>query len=197
MNKLYPEYSKKKIIKNVKYTGIGALIILITIVLPAEYNVDITGFGKFTGLNKLAPNYQELQETIDTSETDLIEEDIEIMKPDNTNDISVKSYEYNTLEKIITLPPKANKEIKFKMYKDSEMTFSWESSETVYFDQHGEPTTSEGKKFLPYKTVKDGKQKQDNGIIIAEFTGTHGWYWRNLSNKSATIKLSLSGNFEE
>jgi hypothetical protein len=82
------------------------------------------------------------------------------------------------------------------MYKWDEMAFNWESSEIVYFDQHWEPTTNEGKEFLPYKTVKEWRQESDDGVITAEFTGTHGWYWKNLSNKEATIRLVLKGNFK-
>ncbi len=197
MNKLHPEYTKEKILKNVKYTAIWAIIILITIVLPAEYGIDPLGFWKMTWLNKLAPNYQEenlesnmdIEEKVVETNSIKVEEIISIKKE--------KSYDYQTLEKTYTLNAKANTEIKFKMYKWSEMTFDWESSELVYFDQHWEPTTKEWKDFLPYKTVKEWKQMSDNWKLVAEFTWTHGWYWRNLSNNKATIKLSLKGNFEE
>jgi hypothetical protein len=197
MNKLHPEYTKEKVLKNVKYTAIWAIIILITIVLPTEYGIDPLGFWKMTWLNKLAPNYQEenLESNIDIEEKVVeansiqVEEIISIKKE--------KSYDYQTIEKTYTLNAKANTEIKFKMYKWSEMTFDWESSELVYFDQHWEPTTQEWKEFLPYKTVKEWKQMSDNWNLVAEFTWTHGWYWRNLSNNKATIKLILKGNFEE
>jgi hypothetical protein len=35
-----------------------------------------------------------------------------------------------------------------------------------------------------------------SGVLTAEFTGTHGWYWRNLSNDDITIKLTLKGKFQ-
>lgn len=208
-----PEYSKEKVLKNVKYTAIWAVIILITIVLPAEYGIDPTGFWKMTWLTKLAPNY--IDENVEQcSETELsictgtkkeenieqsFEEAIKIVEKSEENKEENKetSNVSNKLEKTYTIPAKGNVEIKFKMNKWDEMTFNWESSELVYFDQHWEPTTREWKQFLPYKTVKDWKQNSDGWNIVAEFTWTHGWYWRNLSNNEMTVKLSLNGTFEE
>jgi hypothetical protein len=200
MNHFPPEYSKEKILKNVKYTTIWAAIIFVIIVLPAEYGKDPTWFWKLTWLNKLAPNYQ--VESIDTVESsNAIESDTSVTQDTLTRQESIKednepSYDYQELEKTYTLKAWRDTEVKFKMYKWGEMTFDWQSTGTVYLDQHWEPTTSEGKAFLPYKSVKEWRFESDSGTLRAEFTGTHGWYWRNLSNEEITIKLTLKGNFK-
>ncbi|NDK09451.1 hypothetical protein GW846_01585 [Candidatus Gracilibacteria bacterium] len=200
MNNLQPEYSKEKILKNVKYTATGATIIFLTLILPAEYGIDPFGTGKLTGLNKLAPNYvaesidsQESSETLETGTS--VTQDTVNKQVSNTENTG-SSYEYKELEKTYTLEAGEDREVKFDMNKGDEMRFSWQSSEVIYFDQHGEPTTEEGKEFLPYKTVKEGKQSSDEATLTAEFTGTHGWYWRNLSNNKVTITLVSKGNFK-
>ncbi len=186
MNQTPPTYNKQQVFKNIKYTSIWAVIIFVIIILPAEFWIDPTGFWKLTGLNKLAPNYSESTKEIEWNE-DVTNEEI----------VNEPSYDFQNFEKEYSFWPWEDREIKFKMYKGSELNFEWNSSELMYFDQHGEPTTREGKEFLPYKTEKTGKQDNDTWKIVAEFTWTHGWYWRNLSNNDAVIKVKLSWNFEE
>lgn len=207
-----PEYTKQDVIKNVKRSGIWAVIILILIVLPAEYNIDITGFGRLTGLTKLV----EVKDTESTQEdvTTLSNDDYEKARQEllsktsfDTNkgvkkdDVVVTPVAKNTDDKVLTkiysLGPRQDKEIKFKMNKGDKTDFTWSTTQTVYLDQHGEPTTPEGSKFLPFKSTKTGKYQRDSWTIIAEFTGTHGWYWRNLSNETIQIELTMKGQFEE
>ena len=46
-------------------TIIGALILLVLVVLPAEYGIDPTGFGELTGLDALSSEAYETIEIID------------------------------------------------------------------------------------------------------------------------------------
>jgi len=200
MNNLQPEYSKEKILKNVKYTATWATIIFLTLILPAEYGIDPFGTWKLTWLNKLAPNYvaesidsQESSETLETGTS--VTQDTVNKQVSNTEN-TWSSYEYKELEKTYTLEAWEDREVKFDMNKWDEMRFSWQSSEVIYFDQHWEPTTEEWKEFLPYKTVKEWKQSSDEATLTAEFTWTHGWYWRNLSNNKVTITLVSKWNFK-
>ncbi len=50
--------------------------------------------------------------------------------------------------------------------------------------------------FLPYTSTKEWRFASDSGTLSSEFTGTHGWYWRNLSNEEITIRLILKGEFK-
>lgn len=198
-----PEYSKQEVLKNVKRSALGAFVIFITIVLPAEYNIDITWFGKLTGLTKLA---QVDSDDTDLSEEVFFEENTRENMPDGNKlditDVSVVKTETSEknikkITKTYTLGPRKDKEVKFKMNKGDTIDFTWQTTQTVYLDQHGEPTTSEGKEFLPFVSTKTGKYKKDSDSLTAQFTGTHGWYWRNLSNKTIQIQLTLEWEFEE
>lgn len=194
MNYIQPEYTKKQVIKNVKITFIWAIIILILIVLPAEYNIDILWFWKVTWLNKLSENYQ--PDTNDIISEEIFEQQKSEIFSQNENwdtlDLNTK-----TLDRVITIWPKASKEIKYKMNKWDTMYFSWSSPVELYLDQHGEPTTNEGKEFLPYKSVKTGRYTKDTDTLVAEFTWTHWWYWRNLTNQTIEITLNMKWDFEE
>lgn len=210
MNYKQPEYTKEEVLKNVKRTSIWALIILILVVLPAEYNIDITWLWKLTWLVKLAENYEpknnnklsedeyqkQKNELFWTTSKEKNEIQSEIKE--ETNDTTSKNDSpQNSLTRTITIWPKGSKEIKYNMNKWDTMKFSWSSPVELYLDQHWEPTTSEWKEFRPFKSVKTGRYTRDTDTLIAEFTGTHGWYWRNITNKTIEIELTMKGQFTE
>ena len=45
--------STPKLIKSTVLAAIGAAVLLVTVVMPAEYAIDPTGFGKLTGLQQM------------------------------------------------------------------------------------------------------------------------------------------------
>lgn len=200
MNNIKPNYSKEQVIKNVKKSGIVATILLFLVVLPAEYNIDITGFWSLTGLVKLSEDYRESNKEVES----ISQDEYEKQKQELLSESSTKTVEKTspqkaekTLTRTITIGPRWNREIKYKMNKWDVMRFSWSSPEIVYLDQHWEPTTDAGSAFLPFKSTKTWKFKRDSDTLTAEFTGTHGWYWRNLSNRKIEIELTMKGQFEE
>lgn len=178
MNNKIPEFKKEKILNSIYIALIWSIIIFILIILPHAHSIDLTGFGKITGLMHIAEENKEIK-SIEESEK------------------NNKNTKLKTLERIITLPAKWDIEIKFKVNKWDVFNFSWKSSKVVYFDFHGTPTQKEWKRFLPFKSYLDGKKDFHKDSLIPEFTGTHGWYWRNLSNETITITLSLEGDFEK
>ena len=40
-----------------------------------------------------------------------------------------------------------------------------------------------------------GSETRKSGKIIAAFDGSHGWFWRNRTNKNITITLKTSGEY--
>ncbi|MDO9067096.1 MAG: hypothetical protein Q7W05_01410, partial [Deltaproteobacteria bacterium] len=64
----------------------------------------------------------------------------------------------------------------------------------VNFDMHGEPPNA-GSDFTSY--WKDKEQASAQGIFVAPFDGTHGWFWRNRGDKPVTVKVKVSGFYEK
>ncbi|HBO2374451.1 TPA: transmembrane anchor protein, partial [Pseudomonas aeruginosa] len=47
-----------------------------------------------------------------------------------------------------------------------------------------------------YHSYSKAKQvKGDKGEFTAIFDGTHGWFWRNRSNRDVTITLKTKGEY--
>ncbi|MGA1740659.1 MAG: hypothetical protein ACO4AC_00610 [Pseudohongiellaceae bacterium] len=57
--------SVANLLKATVATIIGAVVLLVLVVLPAEYGIDPTGFGELTGLNDLAGEAYEVVEITD------------------------------------------------------------------------------------------------------------------------------------
>jgi hypothetical protein len=65
----------------------------------------------------------------------------------------------------------------------------------VYVDYHGHDP-SLGDKFWVRYSEQDGVERA-SGSLVAPFSGEHGWYWLNVSDKPVTIKLTVSGYYDK
>ncbi|ODT76348.1 MAG: hypothetical protein ABS76_31450 [Pelagibacterium sp. SCN 64-44] len=54
--------SKERLIRSTIIAGISATVILVTVVLPSEYGIDLTGFGRLTGLKSMGDIKMQLAE---------------------------------------------------------------------------------------------------------------------------------------
>ena len=94
----------------------------------------------------------------------------------------------------ITLPGFAEKEFKFKVEKGNTLEYAWKTNGgNIFFDFHGEPEGDTKGYFKSYRTSTDS---QSEGSVKAPFTGTHGWYWKNESEKPVNITLNVRGDFQ-
>jgi len=61
----------------------------------------------------------------------------------------------------------------------------------VNFDLHGHG----GGQSVTYK--KGRGSTGDEGEIVAEFDGEHGWFWRNRDNSDVTVTVQVRGEYAE
>ena len=156
-------------------TGIALLIasiVLITVVLPAEYGVDVTGAGRLLGLTGMA------EESSAVSAQLMHEHD----------------RKYRSGRVVINIPAGEALEYKATLEAGEPLLYSWTvAGGPVYFEFHGEPTEGEWPKDY-YRSYQIKERSQgEHGSFVAPFTGVHGWYWKNLSNEPAAITLEASG----
>jgi hypothetical protein len=148
-----------------------AAVVLITLILPAEYNIDPTGIGEKLGLTKLAPENMITAVAV-------------------TPDSAAQAKD----EIIVIVPPKRGVEFKFSMNQYDKMTYSWHSDDgAIYHDLHGEPKGDTTGYFESYTITTAAKME---GSFTAPFTGSHGWYWKNTTDKPITINLTTSGQYQ-
>jgi hypothetical protein len=98
-------------------------------------------------------------------------------------------------EKTVTLAPHSGIEVKAHMAKGDHFIFRWTATAPIRMDMHGEPSHGKEGEFSTYWKQKDLSEAQ--GSFTAPFDGTHGFYWRNGSEKPVTITLKTAGFYKD
>jgi hypothetical protein len=165
--------SSKTLIKASVSAIIVAAIVLVTIILPGEYNIDPTGIGKKLGLTVLATAGEEQQPVASLA-------------------ASKGTDEFQTIE--VTVPAGRGIEYKFYMEQYEKMTYEWlTDGEQLYFDLHGEPEGDTTGYFESFAIAATNEMK---GSFTTPFAGSHGWYWKNKTDKAIAIQLMVKGQYE-
>ncbi|HQS43318.1 MAG: hypothetical protein B7Y16_00370 [Methylotenera sp. 24-45-7] len=194
-----PLPSLPQLIKATALALIVAGVILITIVLPAEFGIDPTGSGKALGLTALNDSSRQIQpaalaieEAVSIPPNTIAVEPVEQLL---TSTVVKSGAPFRSDEMTITLQEDEGSEIKALMKKGEQFVFTWTTDGgKVNFDMHGEQPNA-GEAFTSY--WKDKNQTNANGTFVAPFDGTHGWYWRNRGDKPVTIKVKVSGFYNK
>lgn len=95
---------------------------------------------------------------------------------------------------VIDLPVDGAVEYKVIMGQGDAIVFDWNMDQgEVYFDSHGHDSAFGEDFFVRYQ---DAKADSQSGMIIAAFSGEHGWYWLNMHDGPTAITLRIAGFFE-
>jgi len=190
-----PDYtelpSSAKLIKETVIAIIAATVILITVVLPAEFGIDPTGIGQLTGLKRMGEIKTALAEEAEENEPQAASaqpKELIAQTPINPTD----SMEPRTDELSVTLEPNKSTEIKITMTEGTTVEFTW-STDTgeAFYDLHGDSTE------VNYHIYEKGTDSTKSGTLTAAFTGNHGWYWKNRTQTPITITLKATGNYQD
>jgi len=165
--------STKTLFKASFFALMLAAIVLVLIILPAEYNVDPTGFGKMSGLTQLSSTDKPDVET-------KVNHSISVNKQQDTATIEVLAGE--------------GLEYKFFLEQYEKLEYTWTTDgQAIYFDFHGEPQGDTTGFFESFTIATSNKMQ---GTLTTPFSGSHGWYWRNDSNTAITITLNTKGLYK-
>lgn len=186
--------SSRRLLKSTVAAIAAAAIILVTVVLPAEYAVDPTGLGRITGLTQMGEIKRQLA----------IEAEADRQRDRRSGVLTflaqlfVSSAVAQTAERSdetkVTLRPNEGVEYKLVMAKDAKAEYSWSAAGgKVNYDLHGTPKA--GGKETSYK--KAVGVEQDSGTLTAAYDGSHGWFWRNRGSAEVTITLRTKGAYSE
>jgi len=147
-----------------------AVALTISIILPAERGIDITGIGTTLGLTPMGQ-----------LKTALAEEDAsQEGRPQQKNETAIAVF------------PGHGKEIKMEMSKGFSADYSWTSTGPLYHDTHGD-VYANSDVYLSYSIEES--VSSDSGNITALYGGFHGWYWKNNTNMIITVKLTTEGEY--
>jgi len=144
-----------------------AAVVLVTVVLPAEYGLDPLGTGQrlgLTGLSRTGPTA-----------------------------VSSEPLAFRTDRVRFELAPFESVEYKYRLARDGGVVFSWSASGELLFDLHAEP---DGGAPGYAESFEQGRDRARNGTYIAPFDGIHGWFWENRGTEPVELVLVASGFFE-
>jgi hypothetical protein len=172
--------SRRKLLIGSGIAVVAAAAIMVLFVLPAEYDIDPTGFGKATGLTKIAdPGMSPEQKRGALRSGVLTVSEGELAAEPGRKD----HWEFE-------LAPYTSIEFKYELPQGQAMTFHWKATGPVHYDMHAHPFEG-GTALTESYSVSDATQMQ--GRYVAAFTGIHGWYWQNRSFNRVKLTLDASG----
>lgn len=200
--------STAKLIKSTAIAAATAAVLLVTVVMPAEYGIDPTGIGNIIGLKKMGEIRVSLAKEESEQQAGAKPAPPESLAPDN-NAASIKQVEATAVaapaptqlaagtlshETQVTLAPNEGKEVKLDMSKGNKVQYTWTSSGgKVNYDVH-----ADSKKLkIDYHKYSKGAEQTKTGELVAAFDGSHGWFWRNRTASPVTITLKTKGEYTE
>ena len=195
-------------------------VVLVTVVLPAEYGVDPTGAGNAFGLTQIAQAEPSVTVTESAAGPAPAAAATEVAigaggRPTLAYGQAVpaaraadgkpilewnragadfqQSQAYRRDSRTFALGPNEAMEFKYRLGKDGGFVYSWTSTGKVQVDFHGEP---EGKPKGYAEFYDQAERDRATGTFVAPAPGIHGWYWKNLTSDPITITLNTAGYIE-
>ena len=204
--------TSRQLLRSTVLAAASALVLLVAVVLPAEYGIDPTGVGRVLRLTEMGEIKQQLAADAAADAADrpaTADTRAEASVNDNANaaQAATKAVPPNTASAPVqpvpptvvwrdeipfTLTPGEGTEVKMKMVAGAKAQYAWEvKGGEVNFDTHGD---------APGKSISYEKGRgvaSDEGVLEAAFTGNHGWFWRNRGRSDVQLVLRTRGDYSD
>lgn len=206
--------SSGQLLRSTLIALIAAGVLLVTVVMPAEYAIDPTGAGRLLGLTQMGELKQTLAEEAATEAQPPAEAapaEPAATKPDKDEPVAAQAepapaaaptpaqpeppkvatqqHEVN-----LTLKPNQATEIKLEMKEGAKANFHWTANGgRLNYDTHGDPYKAPKGFYHGYGKGKNAPELQ--GELVAAFDGKHGWFWRNRTNETVKLTLRTDGEY--
>lgn len=211
--------STAKLVRSTIIAAIVALFLLVTVVMPAEYALDPTGAGRLLGLTEMGEIKEQLAEEAAADEAaqmvavqssvdqkapevkeSVVDEAVEEPAPSPEAEVAlaepapepeIAEPQWQNEVRVV-LTPGEGTEFKLTMEEGATARFSWVSEGgPINFDTHGDG----GGQSISYE--KGRGVPEDEGELVAAFTGNHGWFFRNRNDNNITLVLRTGGDYGE
>ncbi len=196
----------KQLLRSTFIAIASAAVILVTVVLPAEYNIDPTGIGRAIGLAQMGEIKVQLAEEAERDRNMDQPAPAGVPASDQQSGVtggffaglfvsSAHAQEAPATRSdtmTLTLKPGEGTEIKLVMVKGAKVNFTWTvEGGVVNFDMHGDG----GDLQMSYE--KGRAVPRAEGVLTAGFDGNHGWFWRNRGAADVTLTLKTEGAYSD
>jgi hypothetical protein len=195
--------TSRQLLRSTAIAAAVAGLLLVVVVLPAEYGVDPTGAGAVTGLTEMGRIKMQLAreaaaETAQPEPVAAVAPAAPAAAPDAGGvaqpaeaEPAVPAGRSDTFT--IVLAPDDGHEVKLVMAAGAVARFQWfTDGPGVNYDTHADGA---GVSYHGYE--KGTNTASQEGELTAAFDGAHGWFWRNRSGRTVTLTLVTSGDYAE
>jgi hypothetical protein len=158
-------------------------VLLVTVILPAEYAIDPLGTGAKLGLLQLGETGKQVAALEAAKGT--ATSGAPILAPQD------KAFAQETVT--FQLKPREGIEYKYRLEKGEALLYSWSASAPMNTEFHAEPDGAPRGYAQSYEK-KDGMTGA-SGTLTAPFPGIHGWYWQNTTDTNQTVTLTSAGYY--
>ena len=161
---------------------LGAGLILVMFILPAEFAVDPLGTGAKLGLlplgvvgQQVAALNQEAGRAGEAGGAIVVGQE----KPFQQESVDFRIAAHDFIE------------YKYRLDKGEALLYSWNATGPVSYELHAEPDGAPAGYAQSYE--KKPASSGASGTLTAPFPGIHGWYWENTSDKEIVVTLRSAG----
>ncbi len=218
--------SSRKLARSTAIAAAVAALLLITVVMPAEYGVDPTGVGRLLGLKEMGEIKVQLakEAAADAEATRAAALDSPAARtnapaasaasaasaapaaqPAATSTAAplpsqtpapTASASVRTDEVSVTLRPNEGKEVKLAMRQGARVNYRWSTDRGVV--NYDTHADRTAPPAIKYHGYAKGQGKRsDEGVLVSAFDGMHGWFWRNRTSQDVTVTLRTNGEYRE
>lgn len=201
--------SSAQLLRSTAIALIAAGVLLVTVVMPAEYAIDPTGAGRLLGLTQMGELKRTLaEEAAADGQPPTVAAPAEpagappavaqaepapaaapVPAEPQQPKVATQQHEVN-----LTLKPNQATEIKLAMKEGAKANFHWTANGgRLNYDTHGDPVQAPKGFYHGYGKGKDTPELQ--GELVAAFDGKHGWFWRNRTNETVKLTLRTEGEY--
>jgi len=166
--------SSRTLLRSTRLAAAVAAVLLVTVVLPAEYGVDPAGVGRVIGLTEMGEIKMELARAAAGEAGTVPAQTPAVASSEpvagETPALAAESRAAPTTDEVsITLPPGQGREIKLEMREGASVQYAWVVEDgVVNYDTHGDRP---GLSYHGY--AKATAQASDDGVLVAAFEGMH------------------------
>lgn len=214
--------SSGQLLRSTVIAAITAVVLLTTVVLPADYGIDPTGVGRVLGLTEMGEIKTRLAAeakadaaaaaSSPATATPSIPTDpaaspaaaipaASVARAPTASAATPAPAPANAPaaaaavwrdEMSFTLPPGVGTEVKLKMKEGEKALYAWSVEGGVV---NYDTHGDGGGRSISY--VKGRAVPADEGELVAAFTGNHGWFWRNRGQSDVKLTLRTGGVYSD
>ncbi|MBM4183742.1 MAG: hypothetical protein FJ207_05885 [Gemmatimonadetes bacterium] len=170
---LPPAPTKTKLLVSTLAALVVAAVVLVTIVLPAEFDIDPLGTGAALGLVVLSGAPAEI--------------------PVRADGLIAHASSYRTDARSFVLGPGRFVEYKYRLEAGRGMVYTWTATNWVRSEMHSEADGAPAGTAEFFEVAE--RTLFRHGSYVAPFPGIHGWYWLNEGTDTVTVTLHAAGFF--